>query len=61
MGMLVAHWLVAVPMRVRLGYRTIMNMLVVRIVHMRVLMLKRLMVVIMFMPFSQMQHQAERH
>ena len=63
MGMLVHEPLVAMPMRMRFAGRVIgpMSVLVVRIVHMRMAVLHRLMNVFMIMNLRQVQPHAGSH
>lgn len=61
--MLVCQSLVAVPMSVWLAWRIVGRMLVLMmlVVHMLVLVLKRLMHMLMFVVFSHMQPHAHSH
>lgn len=59
--MRMAHRLMAVPVRVRLGYRTLMAMLVMFVVDVGMLMLERLMRVFMHMPLGQVEVEAHSH
>ena len=56
-----AHRLMAVPVRVRLGYRTLMGMLVMFVVDVGMLMLKRLMRVFMHVPLGKVEVEAHSH
>ena len=59
--MLVPHRLVLVPMRMRLGYRTVVVMLVMSVVNVTVLMRKRLVKMFMLMPFGEMEPKPNAH
>ena len=61
MGMLVAHRLVPVPMRVGLGHRPVMQVLVMLVMHVAVLMLQSFMGVLVLMTFGKMQPKSNRH
>ena len=60
-GMLVAHWLVAVPVGMWFGNFTFMGVVVVSIMHMAVLVLQFCMDVLMFVAFGQMKPETNRH
>jgi hypothetical protein len=61
MRMLVPKPLMPVPMRMRLGRRTVMGVLVMFVVFVLVLVLDRLVGMFMAMSFGQMKPEAERH
>ena len=62
-GMLVAHPLVTVQMRMRLSRRVFarMRVLVVRIMHVWMRMFHRLMLMLVAMVLGQVQPDSERH
>ena len=55
MDMLVAHRLVAVPVRMRLGDGFVVTMAVMRVMAMRVLVIQRFVNVVVFVPFRKVQ------
>ena len=57
MRMLVPHRLVLMPVRVRLGYGTIVMMLMVIVVDMTMLMRQRLVRMFMLVPFGEVEPQ----
>jgi hypothetical protein len=59
--MLVAHGLVPMRMRMRLCHRPVMRMLVMRIMHVAVLVLNRLMNMLMVMAFGKVKPNTDRH
>ena len=59
--MRVPHRLVAMPMGMRLRHRPGMLVLVMRLMHMAVLVLDRLMPMLMIMAFRQMQPKPDAH
>ena len=54
MRVFVPHWLVLMPMRVRFGHGTVMVVLVVIVVDVAVLVRKRFVQMVVFMPFGEM-------
>ena len=55
MDMFVAHRLVAVPVRMRLGDGFVVTMAVMRVMDMRVLVIQRFVNVVVFVPFREVQ------
>lgn len=55
MGVGVPQWLVPMPVRVRLGYRTIVLMLVMFVMHMAVIVFQHIVRVFMRVSLRQMQ------
>jgi hypothetical protein len=53
MRMGVAQWPMPVPMRVRIRHRSVMRVLMVRVVPMAVLMLERFVLVLVLMAFGE--------
>jgi hypothetical protein len=53
--------LMPVPVRMRLGHRAFVGVLMMLVVHMPVLVLDRLVRVVMLMAFGQMQPEAKSH
>ena len=60
MGMGMARWFVAVPVRMRLGHRPLVQVLVLGVMDMGVLMLQRFILMV-GMLFSQVKSQADTH
>ena len=60
MGMGVAQWFVTVPVRMRLGHRPLVQVLVLGVMDMGVLMLQRLILMV-DLAFSQVKSQADTH
>ena len=61
MRMLVSHRLMPVPMRMWLGDRPIVIMLMMVVVTVGMVMFQQVVRVLMVMPFGQMQPKADRH
>lgn len=61
MRMLVVQRRVAMPMRMRFVDRAVVVMLVVGVVCVQMRMFQRFVLVIMLMPFGQVQPEAHRH
>lgn len=61
MRMFVPHRLVFMPMRMRLGYMTVMMMLVMFVVHMPVFVRERFVKMFVLMPFGEMQPKPKSH
>src|SRR4051812_14336643 len=61
MDMFVLHRLMPVPVRMWLGYRPIVLVPMVLVMHMAVLVFHRLMSMFMLMAFGQMQPEAKAH
>lgn len=61
MRVFVAERRVAVPMRMRLGHRAVMDMAVVVVMAVKMIVLDGIVHMIMFVAFGQMQPQADPH
>ena len=61
MRVLVPHWFVPMPVRVRFGNRPIMVMLVMIVVQVDMVVFQNAMAVLMVVPLGQMQIEAEGH
>lgn len=55
MRMFVPHGFVPVPVRVRFGDRTVVNMLMMGVMHVGMVVLKRFVVMLMIVPLRQVQ------
>jgi hypothetical protein len=55
MRMGVAQWRMSVPMRMRLRHRSVMRVLMVRVVPMAVLVLERFVLMLVLMAFGEVQ------
>ena len=61
MGVFMPHGFVAVPVRMRLGYRPVVDMLMMLIMNVCMLVSQRLVGVFVVVAFGQMEPQAHRH
>ena len=61
MRMLVPHRFVPMDMRMCLRYRTMVGVLVMRVMNMHVFMFQHVMLVLVFMPLGQVQVQTQSH
>ena len=59
--MIVPHGQMPVGVGMRLGHRSVMGVLVMFIVIMRVIVLKKLMLMFVFVPLGQMEPEADAH
>jgi hypothetical protein len=59
--MLVPHWHMTMPVRMRLGYRSVMAMPMMFVVDVTVLVVEHVVIVGMHMRLGQMHPQAECH